>query len=183
SLHLQFRDMLESITASLNAGRNVPDSFLSAYDDLKVQYPEGAFILKELEIILSGLENNVNIEKLLLDLGKRSGNNDIMSFASVFEICYRKGGNIKDVIKDTHQIISDKIEIEMDIETMVTSNKIEQYIMTIMPIALVGVVKIMSPDFGDKFVSPMGIISTTIAVGIFVVAYFIGKEILSIKGV
>ena len=111
SLHLQFRDFIESVATSLNAGKNVPDSIKNAYDDLKVQYAEGSFILRELEWILSNMNNNVNLEDLLLDFGHRSGINDIESFGSVFETCYRKGGNIKDVIKTTHQIIGDKIEM------------------------------------------------------------------------
>lgn len=183
SLHLQFRDFIESVATSLNAGKNVPDSIKSAYDDLKVQYAEGSFILKELELILSSMNNNVNLEDLLLDFGQRSGINDIESFGSVFETCYRKGGNIKDVIKTTHQIIGDKIEIEMEIETMVTANKTEQYIMIAMPIGLIAMIKMMSPEFAANFVTVTGIISTTIAIVIFVIAYFVGREVLSIKKV
>ena len=44
-LKLQFRDMLESLTTSLGAGKNVTDSFKTIYDDLKVQYEEDAYIL------------------------------------------------------------------------------------------------------------------------------------------
>lgn len=183
SLHLQFRDFIESVATSLNAGKNVPDSIKNAYDDLKVQYAEGSFILRELEWILSNMNNNVNLEDLLLDFGQRSGINDIESFGSVFETCYRKGGNIKDVIKTTHQIIGDKIEIEMEIETMVTANKTEQYIMIAMPIGLVALIKMMSPEFAANFASATGIIATTIAIAIFIVAYFVGREVLSIKKV
>lgn len=91
-LNVQFRDMLEAFNTSLGAGKNVVDSFHSVYEDLKIQYDEGAFILKELEIILSGMANNVDVEDLLLDFGVRSGNDDIYSFANVFKICYRHFG-------------------------------------------------------------------------------------------
>ena len=37
-LNHQFRDMLEALTTSLGAGKNVNDSFLSVYEDLKIQY-------------------------------------------------------------------------------------------------------------------------------------------------
>ena len=157
------------------------ESFTSVYEDLKVQYDEGAFILRELELILSGIANNIEIEELLLDFGERSGVDDIKSFANVFKISYRKGGNIKDTIRTTHQILSDKMEISEEIETVVTSNKMEQNMMIAMPVLLVGLIKMMSPDFAANFATPTGILSTTIAVVMFVVAYYVGKNILDIK--
>lgn len=181
TLNTQFRDMLEAFNTSLGAGKNVVDSFHTVYEDLKVQYDEGAYILKELEIIISGMANNVDIEDLLYDFGVRSGIEDIESFANVFKICYRKGGNIKDTIRSTHEILSDKMEIAEDIETVVTSNKTEQMIMIVMPIALIGMIKMMSPEFAANFTTLTGIISTTIAIAMFVVAYFVGKAVLNIK--
>ena len=180
-LNHQFRDMLDSLTTSLGAGKNVNDSFMSVYEDLKVQYDSDAYILKELEVVISGIHNNIAIEDVLEDFGKRSDNDDILSFANVFKISYRKGGNIKDIIRNTHEILSDKMAISEDIETLVTSNKMEQNIMIVMPIALIGVIKMMSPEFAANFVTPTGIISTTVSIVIFVVAYFIGKSVLNIK--
>ncbi len=180
-LKSQFRDMLESLTTSLGAGKNVTDSFKAIYDDLKIQYEEDAYILKELEIIISGMANNVDVEDILEDFGRRSGIGDIESFANVFRICYRKGGNIKDTIRSTHAILSDKMEIAEDIETVVTGSKNEQNIMVVMPILLIGMIKLMSEDFAQNFVTPTGIISTTIAVGMFVASYYIGRKVLNIK--
>ena len=73
------------------------------------------------------------------------------------------------------------MEIAEDIETVVTSNKTEQNIMIVMPIALVGMIKMMSPDFAANFATASGAISTTIGIVMFVAAYFIGKTILNIK--
>lgn len=180
-LNKQFRDMLEALSTSLGAGKNVIDSFRSVYDDMKMQYEDGAYIINELELLLSGMDNNIDIEDLLLDFGERSGNEDIESFAKVFQICYRKGGNIKDTVRSTYEILNDKMEIAEDIETVVTANKTEQNVMLIMPIGLIGMMKLMSPDFAENFVSPSGIMATTVAVIIFVAAYFIGRKVLEIK--
>ena len=177
----QFRDMLDALTTSIGAGKNVNDSFFSVYEDLKIQYDSDAYILHELEVIISGIHNNIAIEDVLEDFGVRSGNDDILSFANVFRISYRKGGNIKDIIRNTHSILSDKMEIAEDIETLVTSNKLEQNIMTLMPIVLIAAIKMMSPEFANNFVTTTGIISTTASIVIFVAAYFIGKAVLDIK--
>lgn len=180
-LNVQFRDMLDGITTSLGAGNNVMNSFNSVYNDLKIQYSEDAFILKELEVILSGIQSNFNIEDLLEDFGTRSGIDDITSFANVFKICYRKGGNIQDVIQSTHAILSKKMEIKEDIETTVSGSKMDQMIMIVMPILLIGMIKVMSPEFAANFVTTSGLVATTIAIVMFVASYFVGKAIMDIK--
>lgn len=177
----QFRDMLDGIATAIGAGSNTMNAFTSVYDDLKLQYDDSAFILTELEIIISGMHSNFALEDLLEDFGKRSGNDDIMSFANVFKICFRKGGNIKETIRSTHEILSRKMEIVEDIETTVSGSKLDQMIMVVMPIALVGIIKVMSPDFANNFVSGSGLIATTIAIILFVASYYLGKKIMDIK--
>ena len=180
-LNSQFRDMLDGITTAIGAGNNVMNSFHSVYTDLKVQYAENAYIIQELEIILSGMQSNFDIEDMLEDFGNRSGNDDIISFANIFRICYRKGGDLKQVLRSTHEILSQKMEIKEDIETIVSGSKLDQMILIVMPIALIGIIKIMSPEMAVNFVSTTGIISTTIAIGLFIASYVIGKIVMDIK--
>lgn len=180
-LKLQFRELLDALSTSLGSGKNVMDAFKSAYDDLSIIYAEEAAIIQELSIIIDGIHNNVDVEKSLMDFGLRSGIEDIESFANVFETCYRKGGNIKDVIKNTQQIITEKMEVEMEIQTVVAASSNEQMIMTVLPIGLIAIIKMMSPEFAGNFVTPVGLIATTIAIVMFVAAYFVGKKILAIK--
>lgn len=180
-LKSQFRDMLEAFNTSLGAGKNVTDSFRSVYEDMKVQYEEDAFIIKELEVILSCMDNNVDLEVPLADFGIRSGIDDIVSFANVFKICYHKGGNIKDTIRSTHEILSDKMEIAEEIETTVTGARSEQNLMLIMPILLIAMIKMMSADFAANFATPAGIIATTLGIAMFIAAYMVGRAVLDIK--
>lgn len=181
NLKLQFRELLDALATSIGSGKNVVDSFRSAYDDLSIIYSEETDILRELAIILDGMNNNVDIEVSLMDFALRSGIEDIESFANVFETCYRKGGNIKDVIKNTQQIITEKMEVEQEIQTIVAGSTNEQTIMTFLPIALIAVIKLMSPEFANNFTTASGIISTTVAVVMFIVAYFVGRAVLAIK--
>lgn len=156
------------------------DSFTGAEEDLAVQFTPEADIVKEVRLIRIGLDNNIGIEDLLLNFAERSGIDDVRNFANVFATCYKKGGNIKDVIKNTTSIIGDKIEIQMELETMVAGQKNEQNIMLVMPVVFIIVLKSMGGDLID-LKSPVGIISVTAAIAIFILAYFISKRILNIK--
>lgn len=177
----QFRDMLSGLATAFGTGANVIDSFISVRSDLCVQYEEDAYIIKEMDIIISGVENNISIEEMLYDFGVRSGIEDIKDFADVFKITYRKGGNFKEIIRNTYEILGDKLEINEEIETTVAGNKMEQKMMIAMPILLVAVIKMLSTDFAANFVTPAGIFATTAAVVMFVIAYFVAAKILDIK--
>ncbi len=180
-LNQQFRDMLDGLTTSLGAGNNIPDSFKNVYNDLKVQYEEGEYILNELKTINAGIQNSIAIEDLLFDFGVRSGNDDIMSFADVFKVSYRKGGNIGDIIRNTHEVLSEKMEIREEIETMIAANKSDTLMMVFMPIIMVVFIKMGSPDFAKNFTTVTGVISTTIAIVCFVGAYKLSDMMTDIK--
>ena len=48
-LRKQFRSFLEAIAVSLSSGMNISDSLLSAYNDLKVEFSENAYIVIEVK--------------------------------------------------------------------------------------------------------------------------------------
>ena len=179
-LTTQFRGLLDALSTSIGAGKNMFDSFAGAADDLSVQFSAESDIVKEVQNIRMGLNNNIQIENLLMNFAERSGLEDIYNFANVFATCYKKGGNIKDVIKNTATILGDKIEIQMELETMVAGQKNEQNIMLVMPIAFIILMKSMGGELID-LQSPVGLLSVSIAIAIFVAAYFVSKKILDIK--
>ena len=181
TLRKQFIDLLDSLATSISSGKNVPNAFVAAREDLLVQYQPDAYIVQEVDNIISGIQNNLDVGAMLLNFGERSGIKDIRTFGRVFETAYSKGANLKDVVRNSHLILSNKCEIEAEIETKVASSKNEQMIMIIMPIILVAMLKMSGGDFSQNFTTPMGIICTTIAIGAFVGAYFLGRKILKIE--
>ncbi len=180
-LRTQFIDLLDSLASSISSGKNVPNAFVAAREDLLVQYPPDAYIVQEVDNIISGIQNNIDVGSMLINFGERSGIQDIRTFGRVFETAYAKGANLKEVVRNSHLILSNKCEIEAEIETKVASNKNEQNIMIIMPIILILMIKMAGSDFADNFTTPTGILCTTIAIGAFVGAYFLGRKILKIE--
>lgn len=180
-LQLQFRELMDSLASSLGSGKNVMDSFLSAHTDLNVQFAPKSYIMLEVDNIIKGMQNNIPVEALLKDFGQRSGLGDISDFGSVFDVCYRKGGNLKEVVRRTYDVISDKMAITQEIETKVTANKTEAMVMAVMPIGIVAMLKFSGSDFGNAFVSPSGLAATTVAVVIFIAAILLARKILHIE--
>lgn len=180
-LLLQFKDLLESLTSSYATGKNTLDSFKDAWSDLEQIYGAQADIITELAIIVTGMENNINIEDLLANFARRSGLDDIASFADVFRVSLRQGANIKDIIASTRDVINDKIEIEMEIQTIIAGNKNELNIMMIMPLAILISLGGMGSDMTAASNTPVNVVIKLIALSMFYLAYHLGRKFTNIK--
>lgn len=177
----QFRSLLDSINTSLSSGSTMNDAFINAPKSLLNQYGEQAYIIKELNEIIAGLHNGLTLEEMISDFAARSDNEDIKNFANVVENCYRMGGDFKSVVRTTKDIITDKMTVSAEIATKVSSNKLQHTAMCVIPIILVTMLKTMSSMFAENLATPIGVIATTIVVGIITASYFWGKKIINIK--
>lgn len=181
SLLLQFKDLLEALTSSYSAGKNTLEAFTDAENDMEQIYGADADIVNELGIIVGGMRNNLNIEDLLMNFADRSGLDDVRNFADVFRVAVRQGANIKDIIFSTRDIISDKIEIEMEINTIMSGNKNELKIMMIMPLIIIVSLGGMGSGMSAANNTPGNVVIKLVALGLFGLAYYLGRKFTSIE--
>ena len=103
------------------------------------------------------------------------------NFADVFRVAIRQGANIKDIIFSTRDIISDKIEIEMEINSMLAVNKNDLNIMMVMPLIIIVSLGGMGTGMTAADNSPLNVVIKIIALGVFFFAYYLGRKITAIK--
>lgn len=183
-LTLQFKEAISSLSSSLAAGQSIENAFSDALKDLKLLYPDDeTYIIKEFNLINRRIENGEIVERAINDFAKRSDIDDIKNFSNVFITCKRTGGDLVNVIKQTSDIITDKIEIQQDIKVLVSQKKFESKIMAVAPIGIILFLKMSSPDFVAPlfdFSSP-GPIIMTIALGCVACSLLISQKIMDIK--
>jgi tight adherence protein B len=181
-LKLQFKDALQSLSSSLHAGKSFELAMKSAISDLLIQYEADTYIIREFEIILRKLESNDTIERAFKEFAGRAGLEEIQSFAEILEICKRSGGNLITAIKSSTDIIADKIEVLNDISSILAEKKLEQNILSIMPLALILMLSVSAEDFMQPvFTEVIGRIVMSFSMILFVVAYFIAEKITNIE--
>lgn len=180
-LLLQFKDLLESLTSSYATGKNTLDSFRDAWSDLEQIYGEQADITTELAILVTGMESNIAIEDLLSNFASRSGLEDIASFADVFRVSLRQGANIQKIIASTRDVINDKIEIEMEIQTIISGSKNELNIMMVMPLVILMSLGGIGSDMTAASNTPVNVGIKAVALGMFYLAYRLGRKYTDIK--
>lgn len=179
----QFKDLLYSLSASMSAGKSLASAFNDAANDMQVLYPdEKTPIMQETRYIVRQIEMGATVEDAIHQFAERAHVDDITNFAEVISTCNRSGGNLIDVVRNTSQIISDKIETKNEIATSISGKKFESRILCMMPIAMVLILSLSSPDYmRPVFTTPTGAVVMTVAIVMFVLAFFIGEKIMDIE--
>lgn len=182
-LNIQLKDMLYSLSSSLSAGKPVELAFRELNTDLALLYPdEGASIRREAAIISGKLDMNETIESALENLAERSHLEDIRSFSDVFGICKRSGGNIAEIIRNTTNIINDRIEVWQEIETILAERRFEQKVLNALPLMMMLILTYASGGYMEPvFTMPAGRIAVTMALFLLTAAFFISGKIANIK--
>ncbi len=181
-LNLQFKDGLSSVSAALNAGYSVENAFHQAVMDLKLMYPEDAYIVQEFEGMVRQLKMNMTVEDVLMDFSNRSHIEDISNFAEVFVTAKRTGGDIVKIIRRTCKTIGDKVEVKREILTMITGKKYETSIMCLIPFCIILYLKIFSPGFLEAIYGNIfGVVFMTIVLILYFIVYKLAHRIMNIE--
>ena len=148
-LQMEFKEALILIGECMGAGYSIENSFAEAYFSMKERFGDSSYMVQELNRIRLSLKLNIKIEELLTDFADRSGSEDIGDFAVVFSQAKRAGGNMTAIIKRTIVMIKEKIEIEREIQIMLSGKKYEQKIMSLVPIGVMAYISVTSKGFFD----------------------------------
>ena len=181
-LQVQFKDAVLSVSANQKAGYSVENAFKEAYRDMAMLYGEESPICRELYGIGKGLENNVVLEKLLYDFGCRSRLQDILQFAEIFLIAKRNGGSMTEILSVTADTIEQKTAVDKEIEVLLSSRKMEQKIMNVVPFFIIFYINLTSRGFFDVlYHNPVGILIMTSCLALYLAAFIISRKIVEIE--
>lgn len=144
-LSLEFRDALYGLVVSLRAGRSLEGAFQASLEDMD---PASLPLLyDEWKTICGKIRIGIPAETAMMDLARRSGIEEIRSFARSVEISKRAEGNITRILTNTIRILNDRIETKDQIRLMLSKKRMEQRIMTLAPAGIIGMLAVMAPDY------------------------------------
>lgn len=182
SLILEFRDMLHSISASLNSGYSIENTIKEAYTEMVILYGRNSYICNELDLMLKKLAINIPIEKIFSDFSIRSQCNDILMFSQILTIAKRNGGDLITIIKSSSQTIAEKIDINREIATVLSSRKYEQNIMSLMPVVIMSYIRLSSDEFFEPvYHNITGILIMSLCLILYLLAIVIGLKFSAVK--
>ncbi|MBQ1393752.1 MAG: type II secretion system F family protein [Lachnospiraceae bacterium] len=180
-LNQQFKQGILSLSAALNAGYSIENAFREAIRDLSLMYEMDADIIQEFSWISNQISMNRPVEEALMDLAVRTEVEDIENFAEIFQTAKRTGGDIMKIIRKTGKNIEERLEIQREMETMITQKKLEATIMSIVPFGIILYMWIASPGFLDQlYHNIFGVVFMTIILLIYAGAYCMMRKITDI---
>lgn len=178
----QFKDSLVSLSTSLEAGCSIENAIWEAYLEILVLYSRNSYMAAELISIYNQLKLSIPVEEAFSNLAARTDVDDILTFCEILKIAKRTDGNLVSIIRSTAGTIQEKFDIKREISTYINGKKIEQIIMSVMPIFIIVYIKLTSPDFFEPLYGNIaGIAFVTICLLIYGFSIYLSLKITKIE--
>lgn len=178
----QFREAIQSISASMRAGYSVENAMKETKKDLSVLYNENIAIQRELTHMVRQIYLQIPMEQIMEEWADRVCQEDVRNFVNVFVMAKKSGGNMIGIIKSSTDQIRDKLEVRAEIETMLAARKYEFKVMSAIPFGMIGYMKISFPEFMDiLYGNPLGIGVMSVCLAVYFGAYVLGERIVNIE--
>ena len=113
------------MAATLKAGYSVENAIRETYEDLKVLYKKDSRILKEYEQMIYKLNINRTAEQVLEEFSENVKQEDVRNFITVFPRQKEAEAIVYPLYSIPIKLISEKIETEKEIQTLLASKKIK----------------------------------------------------------
>lgn len=181
-LENQFKDALLSFAAALRAGYSAENSLKESLCEMKELYGEDSPICAEFQIMLNELSLGIPIEQTFENLAARCDAEDINTFSSVFKIAGRSGGDMVEIIRKSADDIAAKAETKEEISVLISSKKLEQNLMFLMPPGIILYLSLSSPSMLDPLYGNVrGAAIMTVCLIIYAASYIMADKITTIE--
>lgn len=181
-LKLQFKDAIVSLADSMNVGYSVENAVKESYKEMMILYGKDSYICKEFMEIIRKTEVNTPIEVAFSDLAQRTEVDDILLFSQIFRIAKRTGGSMVSLIQMVSNHISQSIRVEQEINVAISEKKMEQSIMSFVPMGIIVYVGVTSPEFLEvMYATIAGRIVMTISLIAYGAALCMAEKIMKIE--
>lgn len=181
-LSSQFKEGIMVLASSLSAGYSIENALAVSAQELTLLYGEQGYITREFAYMVQQIRTNRSVEQVLSELAERSGLEDIQSFAEVFRVAKRSGGDLSGIMRHTADVIRDKIQVREEIATLTASRQFEQKIMNLIPFFLVFYIERSSPGFfRQMYGTGLGRILMTGCLAVYIISFVLAQKILAIE--
>lgn len=182
-MRCELREFLNALIAALQTGRSIENAFSQALKDTEGYVGNGSDFSEEMRKICAGVLVGQPLEKLLLDFAMRSHMEELEYFAEVFQIGKRSGGNLIGILKNTIRMLQERMDAEEEIYTVISQARLEFYIMCVVPLAIIGYLRITAGGLLEVLYGNLtGILVMTVCLVLYGGCYLYGKKLLEMEG-
>jgi tight adherence protein B len=178
----EFKDFLRILKSFLEASYSIENAFALSIKELTMLHGRDSMMVKEIKAIVSKLKINKPIDLAFKNFADKTHIDDIIDFSEVFIIAKMHGGNISKIIGNTINVINDKIEVKIEIDTVTASKRFEQKLMNLLPFLIIIYMNISSSSFlRPLYTTIEGRLLMTFALVVYFISIVFSKKILQIE--
>lgn len=181
-MNAEFKEYMYAVSGALLAGYSIERAFVLGQREIRQLYGEKSLLSEAFEGMEKRLAMNEPIERIFSDFAKKSESEDIWNFSEVFGYAKRSGGNFVKIIQTTIDRICDRIDVSEEIGMVIAQKSLEQKIMCVIPIAILGFFRFSSPEFIEiLYGNVFGVIVMTAALLLYGFSVFLSVKIADIE--
>lgn len=178
----QFRDALETLASALSVGYSMENAVKEVGREMQVMYPAKALIVREFIYMSHQLNINMTAEQVWKELARRTQLEEVQSFVTVFTLAKRNGGDSIAIIRSAVRQIGDKMDVEREINTILSAKKLEFKVMCVIPLGIVAYMRVSFPEFmGVLYGNAAGIFFMSLCLLVYLTAIRLGQKIITIE--
>ncbi len=181
-LQMQFKELCISVSSSLAAGVSLSNAIRESFKEMRGMFGETSMICHELKYVIKRIDMNMRIEEAFGRFAQRSGIEEILIFSEILNISVESGGDMIRIIKDTATEIGKKLDVEREIQSILSAKRYEQRIMNVVPLMMILYMKVTSADtMAVMYNTCLGRIIMTLCLIVYAAAYLTGKYLIRIE--
>ncbi len=179
----EFINLNHLLLAELQTGVSVSLAYERIYAEMKKsEILDFKYLEPEIKVWINKIHTGSDIGDIILEFANRSDEKSLIQFANMLDIASKRGGNILDIIVSTNTVLNDERQMHYDLEVLVTEKKLEQRVITVMPIFILMFLNYSAYDFiAPLYESIIGRITMTILLLVFTISYFWSKKITELR--
>lgn len=146
ALNVAFLDSLQFMKNGLNAGYSPEGCVREARKGLEKLYGDDARITKEFTTMEAQISMGITMEEALMGFAKRCQVEDVSTFAELFSILKRTGGDLDKVIQQTTSNLRDRLELARELNIVVAEKLGEFRLMCAIPYGILLYLRLCAPS-------------------------------------
>lgn len=175
-LNDQLPQALSLISNGLRAGFSFPQAMAVVGREME------APIADEFSKVLRDNSYGKNMDEALLELSKRTADEDLDIFITTLLIHLQVGGDLSEILDTISETIRERVKLKGDIRTMTSQSQTSAVVIGILPVAIAGVMFILNPGYiGTLFSDPLGLMMVGMAVAMILLGAFFLTRIVKVK--
>lgn len=180
-LEEQFKDTLLAIQTNLQSGYSIENAFIESYSYVAGIFGENSDMAKELMWIKKGMRNGDTLEHLLTDLADRCPESALEDFSNIYSVLCKTGGDWNEIIAKIVGKITQRIELQEEINILIHGKKTESRMMCIIPFFILFYMDTASKGYFDvMYHNLIGISIMTICMVAYIFAFLTAEKITQI---